>query len=181
MIDFASLYLHQYNNSGSRQWKGIFTGQYVCPKYTHTYFRVLRQLVSIIGAESPTFLKSIPNWGKLLCEDLGSSCGLGERDPHTKMWSGKRFLFRCTLYSDTMGFFLNGFHWIQRIQWRMTKSKNGIVTRDITQPATDTLPFIVIECAFPLLPLVRYPWWLTTVNRYNPRDSNGNIFVYHYL
>ena len=41
--------------------------------------------------------------------------------------------------------------------------------------ATDTLPFIVIEYTFPLLPLVRYLLWLTTVNRYNPRDSNGHI------
>ena len=27
-----------------------------------------------------------------------------------------------------------------------------------------------------LLPLVRYPLWLTTVNRYHPRDSKGNFF-----
>ena len=51
-----------------------------------------------------------------------------------------------------------------------------MVTRGITQLTTDTLPFTVIESAFPLLPLVRYPLWLTTVNRYHPRDSNGNIF-----
>ena len=30
--------------------------------------------------------------------------------------------------------------------------KNGMVTKGSTQPATDTLQFIVIECAFPLLP-----------------------------
>ena len=84
-------------------------------------------------------------------------------------------------YSVIMGFFLNYFQWIQQIQWIMTKSKNGMVTRGITQSATDALPFTVIECAFTLLPLVRYPLWLTTVNRYYPRDSNGNIVVYHYI
>ena len=71
-----------------------------------------------------------------------------------------------------IGFFLNEFQWIQ---WIMTKSENGVVTRG-TQLETDTLPSVVIECAFPLLPLVRYPLWFTTVNKYYPRDSNGNIF-----
>ena len=56
-----------------------------------------------------------------------------------------------------------------------------MVTRGITQPGTDTLPLAVTECAFPLLPLVRYPLWLTTVIRYHPTDSNGNIIVYHYI
>ena len=56
------------------------------------------------------------------------------------------------------------------------KTRNDIVARGVTQLATDTLPFVVIECAFPLLPLVRYPLWLTAVNRYHPRHSNGNIF-----
>ena len=47
----------------------------------------------------------------------------------------------------------------------MTKSKNGMVTRGITQPATDTLPF---TCAFLLL-LCRLdihsdsPQWLDTI------------------
>ena len=78
--------------------------------------------------------------------------------------------------ANPMGFFLNGFHWIQQIQWSMTKSKNGMVTRSITQSASDILPFLVMECPLPLLPLVRYPLRSTTVNRYHPRDSNGNIF-----
>ena len=31
-----------------------------------------------------------------------------------------------------MEFFLNDFPWIQRIQWIMTKSKSGTVTKGIT-------------------------------------------------
>ena len=42
--------------------------------------------------------------------------------------------------------------------------------------ATDTLPLAVIKNAFPLLPLVKYPLYFTTVNRYHTRDRNGNIF-----
>ena len=38
----------------------------------------------------------------------------------------------------------------------MTKSKNGMVTKGITQLATDTLPFILTESAFSLPPLVTY-------------------------
>ena len=72
-----------------------------------------------------------------------------------------------------MEFFLNEFHWIQ---WIMTKSKNGMVTKGITSLATATLPMAVKESVFPLLPVGRYPLWLITVNRHHPRDSNGNIF-----
>ena len=46
-----------------------------------------------------------------------------------------------------------------------------MVARVIIQPVTDVLQFIAIDCAFALQPLVRY----------HPRDSNGNIFVYHYI
>ena len=62
----------------------------------------------------------------------------------------------------------------------MAKSKNGMITRAITQPATDPLQVIVTECSFSLLPLARCPLWLTTVNRYHPRDSNGNVSVVRY-
>ena len=54
----------------------------------------------------------------------------------------------------------NDVHWIQ---WIVTQSKNGLVTRGITQLPTDTLPFVIVQYACPLLPLVRYPFWLTTV------------------
>ena len=54
------------------------------------------------------------------------------------------------------------------------KSANS---RGITQPATDILSFIFIECAVTLLPLVGYPLQLTTVSRYHPGDINGNIIL----
>ena len=49
----------------------------------------------------------------------------------------------------------------------------SFITRGITELATDALPFLVIENAVPLLPLSRYPLWLTTVNRYHPRLHLG--------
>ena len=77
---------------------------------------------------------------------------------------------------NTIEFSLNSFHWILRIQWIMTKSKTGLVTRGSTHLTTDTLPVRVILRIFPLLPLVRYLLPLTTLNRYLTRDSNGNFF-----
>ena len=49
----------------------------------------------------------------------------------------------------------------------MTKSKNGKVARSITDLATNTLPVVVIQSVFPLLPL----------GRYQTRDSNA-IFIF---
>ena len=46
-----------------------------------------------------------------------------------------------------MEVFLHEFHWIQRIQWIMTKSKSGMVTKVITNLLTDTLPVLVIKSA----------------------------------
>ena len=54
----------------------------------------------------------------------------------------------------------------------MTKSKNGMVTRGITQLAANTLPVLVIQSAFSLLPLGWYLLPLTTLNRYYPTDSS---------
>ena len=48
------------------------------------------------------------------------------------------------------------------------KSKNCTVTRTKTYLATDTLPVVVKESVFPLLPLGRYLLPITTCNRYNP-------------
>ena len=70
----------------------------------------------------------------------------------------------------------NEFHWIQQIHCLKTKSKCGMVTRGITYPVTDTLPMVVIQDAFSLLHLGRYLLPLTTANRYQPADSNGNFF-----
>ena len=56
----------------------------------------------------------------------------------------------------------------------MTKSSIGIVTRGITQLATDTLPYISITTSGYID--IHYDLWFTTENRYHPRDSNGNIF-----
>ena len=58
----------------------------------------------------------------------------------------------------------------------MTKSKSSMVTRGISQLATNTLPVLVIQNAFSLLPMGRYLLPLTTLNRYEPRDSRGKFF-----
>ena len=72
-------------------------------------------------------------------------------------------------------FSLNDFPWIQRIQWIMTKSKTSMVTRSITHLPTDTLPVLVIQSVFSLLPLIRYPLPITTPSRYQPTDSSGKL------
>ena len=69
-------------------------------------------------------------------------------------------------------FSLNDFLWIQRIQWIMTKSKSGIVTGGITHLTTNTLTVPVIQSVFSLLLLGRYLLPLTTLNKYQPTDSN---------
>ena len=74
----------------------------------------------------------------------------------------------------TIEFSLNDFPWIQRIQWIMTKSKSSMVTRGITHLATDTLPMVVIQSIFSLLPLGRY-LLLLTLNRYQPTNSSGKL------
>ena len=63
---------------------------------------------------------------------------------------------------DSFEFSLNDFPWIQWIQWIVTKSKSSMVTRGITHLATDTLPMLVIQSVFSLLPLGRYLLPLTT-------------------
>ena len=71
----------------------------------------------------------------------------------------------------------------------MTKSKNGMVTRNNTQLATCTLPVVVIKITFLLLVLVRYLLLFTPVNSYLTRCSwenlifattSGNISVIRY-
>ena len=52
----------------------------------------------------------------------------------------------------------------------MTKSKTGIVTKGIIQLAVNTLPVVLIQSAFSLLPLDRYLLPLTT-------DTNLQIVV----
>ena len=63
----------------------------------------------------------------------------------------------------------------------MTKSKSSMVTRDITHLATDTLPGLVIQSVFSLLPLGRYLLPLTIQNRYQPTDSSGKFALYYYI
>ena len=46
-----------------------------------------------------------------------------------------------------------------------------MVTRDITYLSTNTLPVVVLESVFPLLPLGRYLMSLTKLNRYETTDS----------
>ena len=55
-----------------------------------------------------------------------------------------------------------------------------MVTRGITHLATDTLPVLVIQSVFSLLPLSRYPLPLTTLNRYQPIDSSGKLLLLLY-
>ena len=50
-----------------------------------------------------------------------------------------------------------------------------MVIRGITHLATDTLPVLVIESVFSLLPLGRYPLPITTPSRYQPGDSSGKL------
>ena len=57
----------------------------------------------------------------------------------------------------------------------MTKSQSGMVTKGITQLATNTLPVLVIQSAFSLLQLGGYLLSITTLNRYQPRDSSRKI------
>ena len=72
-------------------------------------------------------------------------------------------------------FSLNDFPWIQQIHWIMTKFKSSMVTRGITHLVSDTLPVLVIQSVFSLLPLGRYPLPITTPSRYQPRDSSGKL------
>ena len=55
-------------------------------------------------------------------------------------------------------------------------SKSSMVTRGITHLATSTLPVLVIQNEFSLLPLGRYLLVITTLNRYQPRESHGRFF-----
>ena len=80
------------------------------------------------------------------------------------------------LWNALIEFSLYGFHWIQRIQQVMTMSKNGLIAKGSTHLATNTLPVAVILRAFPLLPLVWCLLPLSTLNRYQTRDINGNFF-----
>ena len=50
-----------------------------------------------------------------------------------------------------------------------------MVIRDITYLATNTLPVVVLQSAFQLLPLGRYLF--TTLNRYQPRDTGNFLFT----
>ena len=77
-------------------------------------------------------------------------------------------------------FSLNGFHWIQWIQWIMTESKICLVSKGNTHLPTSMLPAVVVLRAFPRLSLVWCLLPLTTLNRYQTRDSNANfIFTDH--
>ena len=64
----------------------------------------------------------------------------------------------------------------QRIQWTITKSKSGMVTKFITHLLTDTLPVLIIKRAFSLIPLGRYLLPVTTWNRNQSTGSSGKFF-----
>ena len=48
-------------------------------------------------------------------------------------------------FTHIVEFFLNDFHWIQRIQWIKTKSKSSMVTRDTPYPRRDTFLDVVVN------------------------------------
>ena len=50
-----------------------------------------------------------------------------------------------------------------------------MVTRGITHLVSDTLPVLVIQSVFSLLPLGRYPLPITTSSRYQSIDSSGKL------
>ena len=50
-----------------------------------------------------------------------------------------------------------------------------MVTKGITHLATDTLPVLVIQSVFSLLPLGRHLLPPTTLNRYQPTDSSRKL------
>ena len=57
----------------------------------------------------------------------------------------------------------------------MTKSKSSMVTRGITNLATDILPVLVMQSVFSLLPLDRYLLPITTPSRYQPTDISEKL------
>ena len=79
------------------------------------------------------------------------------------------------LLKRILEFFLNDFLWIQRIQWIMTKSKGGMVTKDILYLAIDTLLDVVVKKKFSLLTVIWYLFRVLIGNRYLPRGINENI------
>ena len=72
-------------------------------------------------------------------------------------------------------FFLNNFHWIQRIQWIKTKSWCSMVTRATPQLMIDTFLNVVVKKIFPLLSLGWYLFTVVSHNVYLTRSSNGNL------
>ena len=76
--------------------------------------------------------------------------------------------------TNTFEFSLNYFHWIQRIQWIMTKSKSSMVTRDILHLTKVTFLDIVVKSNFPLVSVGWYLHGVVIGNGYLPRGSNEN-------
>ena len=90
-----------------------------------------------------------------------------------------RFTDWHTLYSiglicKTFEFFLNDFLWIQRIQWIVTKSKSGIVIRDILYLSIDIFFDVVVKENVPLLFVGWYLFTVVSGSKYLPIDSIEN-------
>ena len=94
-------------------------------------------------------------------------------NPHNYFWTIKLFTLIAHKELSQLEFSLNEFHRILQIQWIMTKSKHGMVTRGITYFMTETFPAIVIENTF--FTISGYVPQ-ATLNRYLPRCSNNNFF-----
>ena len=71
----------------------------------------------------------------------------------------------------------NECHWIQRIQWIMTRSKNSTVTTSITYLDIVTFPVIVIGSTFSLLPLGRYLHFIFTTSFENIAITRCGVFL----
>ena len=54
-----------------------------------------------------------------------------------------------------------------------------MVTKGITHLPTNTLPVVVIQSAFPLLPLGRYLLPVTKLKKYQPRNNNDFFSPLH--
>ena len=78
----------------------------------------------------------------------------------------------CLYVCFTLEFFLNECHWIQRIQWIMTKSKNSIVITSNTYLDIVIVPVIVVGSTIFLISMGRYLLPPTTLNRYLSRYSS---------
>ena len=84
------------------------------------------------------------------------------------------------MWTLSIGFFLNGFCWIHRIQWNVTKHKIGVVARNTPSLAIVIFSDEIVEMNFLLLFLDSYLHFVVIGNRYLPRGSKKYTLYYYY-